>query len=318
MAALSSTGRVGILGGSGFVGRSLARHLRQAGHALRILTRGGPAYDRLPAQAPDLELVETDIHDPLQLTRGLQSCDVAINLVGILNERGKDGSGFQHAHVALTDKLIAACRENGITRLLHVSAMNADAEHGDSHYQRSKGQAEDQAHGAAGLNVTSYRPSVIFGADDSFINRFDALLRLAPLVFPLACAKTRFAPVYVEDVAAAMVATLARPESHGQRYDFSGPHIYTLQELVEFTARCAGRKRVILPLPDLAARAQGLTFDLLKPAFYRLGIEPPFSTDNYLSTRTDSVCRHNHLADLGITPTALEDVAPDYLGNRTR
>ncbi len=305
--------KIGILGGSGFVGRALARHLNEAGYELKILTRKKaavhPALNRLPL----LETIQVDVHDPTQLSAALSGCDAVINLVGILNGRGGKGSAFYLVHVELTDKVIRACRELGIQRLLHVSAINADAVGGASYYLRSKGKAEDNAHAAPGIRVTSYRPSVIFGAEDSFINRFATLLRLAPVFFPLACAGARFAPVFVEDVAQAMVATLDQPEHDGKRYELCGPTVYTLQDLVEFTAKCSGRKRIIIPLPDFASRMQGLAFDLAAPLFQALNIEQPFSTDNYRSTQTDAVCRCNDLPVLGITPTPLEAVAPDYL-----
>lgn len=308
--------KIGILGGSGFVGRCLAKHLCDAGHELKVLSRRRATKRHAFSQLPDLELVETDIHDQAQLTAHLSGCDTVVNLVGILNERGTGGAGFHHAHVELTGKVIRACRENRIERLLHMSAINADATGGTSHYLRSKGLAEDNAHAAGGLRVTSYRPSVIFGSEDSFFNRFAGLLRLTPGVFPLACAGARFAPVFVEDVARAMVETLQDPAHFGKRYDLCGPRSYTLRELVEYTASCTGRNRVIIPLPDFAARMQGLAFDLAGFVFPVLGIEQPFSTDNYRSMQVDAVCRRNDLETLGIVPATVESIVPAYLSDK--
>ena len=308
--------KIGILGGSGFVGRCLARHLYDAGYELKVLYRRRATKHHALSLLPDLELVETDIHEQAQLTAHLSGCDTVVNLVGILNERGASGAGFHHAHVELTGKVIRACRENRIERLLHMSAVNADATGGASHYLRSKGLAEDNAHAAGGLRVTSYRPSVIFGSDDSFFNRFAALLRLMPGVFPLACAGARFAPVFVEDVARAMVETLQDSAHFGKRYELCGPRDYTLQELVEYTARCTGRNRVIIPLPDFAARVQGLAFDLAGFIFPVLGIEQPFSTDNYRSMRVDAVCPCNDLETLGIVPATVESIVPAYLSDK--
>lgn len=308
--------KIGILGGSGFVGRCLAKQLCDAGHELKVLSRRRATKRHAFSQLPDLELVEADIHDQAQLTAHLSGCDTVVNLVGILNERGTGGTGFHHAHVELTGKVIRACRENRIERLLHMSAINADATGGTSHYLRSKGLAEDNAHAAEGLRVTSYRPSVIFGSDDSFFNRFAALLRLMPGVFPLACAGARFAPVFVEDVARAMVETLQDPAHFGKRYDLCGPRNYTLQELVEYTASCTGRNRVIIPLPDFAARMQGLAFDLAGFVFPVLGIEQPFSADNYRSMQVDAVCRCNDLETLGIVPATVESIVPAYLSDK--
>ena len=310
--------RIGILGGGGFVGRTLAAGLCGAGYELKIFTRRRSAKHLALDALPDLEVVELDVHDPAQLAAGLAGCDAVVNLVGILNARGTSGGGFHHAHVELADKVIRACRENGSARLLHMSAINAAATGGASHYLRSKGLAEDHVHAAPDMQVTSYRPSVIFGSEDSFFNRFAALLRWMPGVFPLACAGARFAPVFVQDVARAMVDTLADRAHYGKRYDLCGPRSYTLQELVEFTARCSGRNRIIMPLPDFAARIQGLGFDLSGFLFHTLGIEQPFSTDNYRSMQVEAVCRHNGFDELGITPAALEDIVPAYLSKRSR
>ena len=308
--------KIGVLGGSGFVGRSLAKQLSNAGYELKVLTRRRAPEQRALGLLPNLELVEADVHDQAQLSAHLSGCDAVVNLVGILNERGARGAGFHHAHVELTGKVIRACRENRIERLLHMSAINADATGGASHYLRSKGLAEDNAHAAEGLRVTSYRPSVIFGSDDSFFNRFAALLRLMPGIFPLACAGARFAPVFVEDVARAMVDTLPDPAHFGKRYDLCGPRSYTLGELVKFTGRCSGRQRIVMPLPDFAARVQGLAFDLAGFVFPVLGIEQPFSTDNYRSMRVDAVCPCNDLETLGIVPAAVENIVPAYLSDK--
>ena len=310
--------KIGILGGSGFVGRTLANHLSREGYALKVFTRDREAKRHNLILLPELDLIEANIHDQVQLSAHLSGCDAVINLVGILNERGWRGSGFHYVHVELTNKIIRACQENNIRRLLHMSAINADASGGASHYLRSKGKAEDNAHAADGIHVTSFRPSVIFGKEDSFFNRFAGLLELIPVIFPLACAEARFSPVFVEDVAKAMTGALAEPRHYGKRYDLCGPNTYTLQELVEFTGKCIGRNRVIIPLPDAISRMQGLAFDLAGFIFHALGIERPFSRDNYLSTKMDAVCRCNDLVALGISPTAIEGIVPGYLTNKTQ
>ncbi|MBI1731364.1 MAG: complex I NDUFA9 subunit family protein [Gammaproteobacteria bacterium] len=310
-------GTIAILGGTGFVGCTLANRLTRDGYQLRVLTRNRERHRDNLILLPTLDLVQANIHDPEQLRRHLAGCDAVINLVGILNERGRSGAGFRAVHVELARTLVEACRANGIRRVLQMSALNADAA-GPSHYLRTKGEAEDLLHGATDLIVTSFRPSVIFGADDSFFNRFATLLRLTPLVFPLACAGARFAPVFVEDVAEAIARTLRNPDCYGRRMQFCGPNVYSLVQLVRYTAQCAGLRRAVVPLPDVLARIQAALFD-----FWLLGafIEKPFSTDNYLSAKLDSVCTCNDLAALGIQPTALEAVVPQYLahgGTRAR
>lgn len=303
--------KICILGGSGFVGRTLANRLTRDNHQLRILTRDRESRRQELILLPTTELIRADVHDPAQLREQLSDCDTVINLVGILNERGRDGSGFHRAHVKLTESVIEACRAAGVGRYLHMSALNADADNGPSHYLKTKGEAERLALAAESydLHVTAFRPSVIFGRQDSFFNRFAGLLKLTPLVFPLACPQARFAPVYVEDVAEAFVRALDDPNTYGRAFDLCGPHEYTLKQLVEYTAAMAGLKRTILPLNDWLSRMQAAVFDFVPGK--------PFSTDNYRSTSLDSICRNG--GDLqqafGITPTAIEAVVPTYLGN---
>jgi len=301
-----------ILGGTGFVGRSLANRLTQSGYGLRILTRNRERNKDNLILLPAVELVEADVHDAEQLHRQFAGCDAVINLVGILNERGRHGSGFRQVHVELTGKIIEACAANNIRRLLHMSALNADADRGPSHYLKSKGAAEDLAHAAIrlGIKVTSFRPSVIFGREDSFFNRFARLLQITPLCFPLACAGSRFAPVYVGDVAETFAQALSDPDCYGRRYNLCGPKVYTLQELVNYTATCIGVKRYIIPLNNLLSRIQGAVFDFVPGK--------PFSTDNYLSATVDSVCDCNDLTRFVSLPMAVEAVVPQYLSHRSQ
>jgi NADH dehydrogenase len=290
-----------ILGGTGFVGSRLAARLDRAGYTVRIITRARERHRALLV-LPNVELVEADVFAPGVLEQQLAGCAAAINLVGILNETRRQG--FERAHVALAERLCAACRAAGITRLLHMSALNADAQGGASRYLRSKGAAEDLAH-ASGLDVTSLRPSVIFGAGDSFFNRFAALLRLSP-VLPLACPAARFAPIHVGDVAECFARALTLPATIGQRYDLCGPCVYTLLELVRYTARVAGLRRLILPLPDWASRGQARVLEWAPGK--------PFTRDNYRSLQVDAVCHAPFPEVFGLTPTPLESVVPGYLG----
>ena len=304
--------KVCIVGGTGFVGRTLANRLTREGIKLRILTRNRERHKDNLILLPAVKLIQSDVHDVDQLKKYFSGCDAVINLVGILNERGRNGRGFYQAHVELTRKIIEACQHTRIKRLLHMSALNADAINGTSHYLKTKGEAEDLAHqaGTQGIKVTSYRPSVIFGREDRFFNRFAQLLKLTPLVFPLACARTRFAPVFVGDVAEVFVQTLKNPASYGHRYELCGPEIYTLEELVRYTAGCIGIKRRIIPLNDILSRIQAAVFDFVPGK--------PFSTDNFLSARVDSVCKHNGLHHIGITPVAVKTMVPQYLANKSQ
>ncbi len=299
-----------ILGGTGFVGHQVVGQLASGGRRIKVLTRHRERHRDLLV-LPGMDLVEADIHDVAVLREHFQGCDGVIHLVGILNEKGRDGRGFRAAHVELPSKVVQACRETGVRRVLHMSALHADAAKGPSHYLRTKGEGEDLVHAAAaeGLLVTSFRPSVIFGPKDSFINRFAGLLRFAPFFFPLACPDAKFAPVYVGDVAHAFVATLEDPRSFGHRYDLCGPRIYTLKEIVELTARAFGLRRKIIGLNDTLSRLQARLLEFMPGK--------PFSMDNYLSLQIDSVCGDdNGLQQLGITPTAMEAIMPRYTARR--
>lgn len=258
---------------------------------------------------PGLELVQEDIHDPDSLRELFRECDAVINLVGILNEKGFDGSGFHHAHVALTEKVLEACRANGINRLLHMSALGADADSGPSFYQKTKGEAERLVLGAQDLDVTVFRPSVIFGPDDNFFNQFETLLRLSPGVFPLPTPKARFSPVYVGDVVQAFTDALTDRDTFGQSYDLCGPNTYSLEELVRYTGEKAGLRRAVWPMNDRLSRLQARVLQRIPGK--------PYSMDNYLSATVDNVCGVNNLPELGIKPTAIEAVVPAYLASKT-
>jgi NADH dehydrogenase len=297
-----------VLGGTGFVGRHLINRLTRHGCRVRVLTRRRERHRALLVN-PAITLIEANIHDPGDLHTHFAGIDAVINLVGILNETGGTGTGFSQAHVELPRKIVAAARDCGIRRLLHMSALNANAGEARSRYLKSKGEGEDLVHAAAeeGMLVTSFRPSVIFGPGDSFFNRFATLLRLSPFLFPLACPNSRFAPVYVGDVAEAFCRALEKTNG-GKRLDLCGPEVHTLRELVEYTRDQLGLRRHIAGLGDGLSRLQARL----------LGILPgkPFTMDNYHSLQQDSICSHNALPSLDITPTPLAAVVPGYLGGR--
>jgi len=301
--------RVCILGGSGFVGQHLVANLSRRGVHCRILTRHPQRHAYLKV-SPGVELVKTPSLDLPMLIKQFEGCDATINLIGILNESGKNNT-FRQVHVDLVDRIVEAAIKSQVGHLLHMSALHADAARGTSGYLRSKGEGENRAHthGGSALKVTSFRPSVIFGAGDSFFTRFAGLLKFTPGIFPLACPKSRFAPVWVEDVAEAFARCLFDPKSAGRHYDLCGPNVYSLQELVTYTAKTLGMHRLILPLGDGLSRLQAAL----------LGILPgrPFTRDNYLSLQTDSVCEKDGLGELGIQPHAIEAIVPGYLAQQS-
>jgi NADH dehydrogenase len=294
-----------ILGGTGFVGTALTTRLVARGDRVRVLTRD-PANGRHLAVLPGIELVRANVHDPAVLSRELAGTDVAVNLVGILNETGFSGAGFQQAHAELTRKLVAAAADRGVGKLVQMSALGAD-ENGPSHYQRSKGRAERHVREApADLDWTLLRPSVIFGSGDSLLNRFAALLRLTGGVLPLARAGARFQPVWVGDVVRSFEVALDSGATSRQSYDLGGPDVLTLRRLVEYTGEVIGVRARVLPLPDAISRVQAFVMDFVPGR--------PFSTDNYRSLSVDNVCREDGCARLGIQPASLGAIVPGYLG----
>lgn len=299
--------KVCILGGSGFVGTQLCASLARRGHRMTVPSRN-VARARHLGVIPAVRLVQGDVHDGNWLRDLLRGHDAVINLVGILNESGRGGAGFRRAHPELARRVVVACREARVDRLLQMSALNADADHGPSHYLRSKGEAERvvREEGGPDLRWTIFQPSVIFGPGDSFTHRFARILRLTPLVLPLARPEARLAPVWIGDVVAAMRVALEDDATAGESYQLCGPEVLTLREIVCFVRDELGLERRVVGLPDLLARVQAAILDFVPGK--------PFSTDNFLSLTVDGVCTGNGFARLGIEPQALRAVVPGYLG----
>ena len=298
-----------LLGGTGFVGRALLPVLADGGHSSTVLTRNRQRHREI-ALIPGAQLKQANIYRPEELSRHFESADAVINLVGILNEPGRNGAGFHRAHVQVVESMIAACTETGVTRVLQMSALNAGV--GDSHYLETKGVAERHLARAADshdMQVTVFQPSVIFGKDDEFFNRFETLLRFLP-VMPLARPSARFQPVFVGDVAAAFSIALEDPGTYGKTFALCGPKTYTLRQLVEFTAKTAKLKRKIIPLPNWLARLQGAVMDFVPGK--------PFSSDNYRSLKLDSTSKLNGLGYFKIIPHSIETQVFRYLGAGTR
>lgn len=293
-----------MIGGTGFLGSHLARRLGSQGFNLRLATRRREQAKHL-LPLPTAEVIEADVTDPAALAHLMAGQDVVINLVGILaGGTGKPyGKGFASAHVELPQKIVAAMQATGVTRLLHVSALKAAAD-APSGYLRSKAAGEAVVLGAHGIDATVFRPSVIFGAGDGFLNLFAGLLRIAPFL-PLACPAARFQPVWVEDVAACMAISLTRPESLGQTYDLCGPRQYSLRQLVEYVGRVTGRQRPVIGLSDALSYLQAWVMEFVP------GV--PMSRDSYFSMQTPSLCEATCSLPFAVSPTPLEAVARSYL-----
>lgn len=294
-----------LLGGTGFVGRSVCEQLveRSGGGSAQVLVPSRrPAHAKHLMPLPTLRVVRADVHDEAQLAALLRGCDAVINLVAILHG---SAAQFERAHVELPRKLARACPVAGVHRVVHVSALGVGPA-APSRYLRSK-TAGEAVLAAAGLDLTILRPSVIFGEHDRFLNLFAKLQAMFP-VLPLAGAQARFQPVWVHDVAAAIVRCLDDATTIGRVFECTGPQVYTLKELVQAAGRWSGHARPVIGLPDALGRAQALVMEWLPGA-------PLMSRDNLDSMRVPNVAsgRLPGLPALGITPATLDSVAPDYL-----
>ncbi|MBU0589161.1 MAG: complex I NDUFA9 subunit family protein [Gammaproteobacteria bacterium] len=305
--------RILVLGGSGFVGRHVCEKLARLQWHVTVPTRRTVNARHLLVH-PMLTVVEGDVHDPLTLARLVAGHDAVVNLVAKLH--GNEAS-FERAHVELPHKLAQACLATGVKRLVHISALGASSQQADtapSMYLRSKGRGEAalQAAAAQGLQLSVLRPSVIFGAQDSFLNLFAKLQQVFPLM-PLAGAEARFQPVWVEDVAQAVLTCLLNPRTAGQTYELCGPAVLTLRELVQLAGQLSGvrrgRGRPVLGLPMALARLQAWCMELAPG-------EPLMSRDNLDSMKVDNVASGKlpGLSALGIQPASLQAIAPTYLG----
>ncbi len=332
-----------VIGGTGFLGsaivRELARRPASAEFCCTLPTRRRERAKHLLV-LPTVSVVEADVHDPATLARLMAGQDAVISLVGILKggepgrlppdplpEEGGDrgsprggsgivadpvlgrpgdrapyGKGFARAHVELPQKIAAAAQAAGVRRVLHVSALKA-APDAPSGYLRSKAAGE-AALRDAGLDLSIFRPSVIFGRGDSFLSLFASLAKIAP-IFPLAGADARFQPVWIEDVAAAVVDSLFHAESIGASYDLCGPRQYSLRELVSYAAALAGHPRWVIGLPEIVGWLQAWAMELIPNG--------PMTRDNIRSMRVASVCDAGCALPFGRKATALEVIAPDYL-----
>jgi uncharacterized protein YbjT (DUF2867 family) len=303
-----STPRVLVLGGTGFVGRHVCEQLARLGWQITVPTRR--AVNAASVQSlPGLTVLEASVHSEADLARLIPGHDAVVNLVAVLHG---DEDRFEKVHVDLPGKIASAMKKAGVQRLVHVSALGADAQ-GPSMYQRSKARGETVLQGA-GLQLTVLRPSVIFGAEDKFLNLFADLQAIAPFM-PLAGSGTRFAPVWVADVAHAVVACLQKPETIGQTYELCGPDVMTLGELVQRAGQWAGvnhgQGRPVIPLPNWVGWLQALAMEMAPG-------EPLMSRDNLASMKVDNIATGQlpGLAALGISAASAAGVAPTYLGHR--
>ena len=300
--------RVLVIGGAGFIGRHLVGRLVAQGHVVHVPTRQYKRGRELMVH-PTVTVMQADVHDDATLDRLVSGCDVVVNLVGILHSRGGDpfGPDFDRAHVQLPKRIAQACRRAFTPRFIHISALGV-SDHAPSMYLRSKAAGEAALRANQNIDATILRPSVVFGAEDKFLNLFAKLQRFAPVI-PLATPHARFQPIDVRDLANAIANCLENPATIGKQYECVGPEVLTLYELVHWAGVYAGCPRPIIPLPDSAAWVQALVMENLPG-------QPLMSRDNLASASVPNVGSAPMSPDLGIEhPLSLHASAPTYLGN---
>jgi NADH dehydrogenase len=297
--------RVTIFGGSGFIGRSIVQRLINDGASVRIGARHPEtAKDHLPrAMADKVETVRVDIQDEAGVAAALRDTDAVINLVAILYEKGRQT--FKSLHVDGARRVAAAARQAGASRMIHMSALGASLE-SESEYARTKAAGEKAVRDVFS-QATIVRPSIVFGPEDDFFNKFAGIASMSPALPLIGGGKSRFQPVFVDDVAAAFAAILADPANAGKTYELGGPQVYTFRELMELLLEHMGRRRLLVPLPFGAAEAQAYVLEWLP--------KPPLTRDQVALLKSDNVLggQEPGLRDLGIEPTALESVLPTYI-----
>lgn len=294
---------VSILGGTGFIGHHVVRELDLAGYQTKVLTRHRESARHL-LLLPNVQVVECDILNDTALHDAIKGSDAVINLVGILHQSRR--TTFETIHGELPRRLAAICKETGIRRLIQVSALHASSA-APSIYLRSKAMGE-AATKASKLNWTIFRPSVVFGEGDNFLNLFAKIAKLTPVI-PIAAPSARFQPIWVEDLARAISSSVNNPQTWHQCYEMCGPSTYTMKELVSLAARAVGAKPCIIGLNSHLSYLQALLMEHLPIQL--------MSRDNLRSTAIDSVSANPFPAVFGFTPTALEAIVPRYLSNTT-
>ncbi|WP_426029368.1 complex I NDUFA9 subunit family protein [Caulobacter sp. DWP3-1-3b2] len=299
-------GLVTVFGGSGFVGGQVVRQLAKAGHRVRVAVRNpNLAYKmRMLGDVGQIEVVQANLHNVDSVARALDGAEAAVNLVGVLFEAGRQQ--FQTLHVMGAKTVAEQAKAAGVKRLVQISAIGADA-NAPSKYARTKAAGEAAVREAFPGAVV-IRPSIVFGADDKFFNKFGQMAALFPALPLIGGGETKFQPVYVGDVAAAVAKAVASPAAEGLTYELGGPVVYSFKQLLEMILRETGRNRLLAPIPWFAASFIGKVGDLSP-------LTPPLTSDQVESLKADNVADKGlpGLAEMGVVPTTVESVVPSYL-----
>ena len=302
-------GLVTIFGGSGFVGGQIVRALAKRGARIRVAVRNPGRGYRLPmlGDVGQIEIVQANVRDEASIARALDGAEACINAVAVLYESGRQTFEALHVDGARTVASIAAAV--GVRRFVHISALGASPD-SSAAYSRTKAAGEAAVREVL-PSATIVRPSIVFGQGDAFFNRFATMAMVSPVLPLIGGGETRFQPVFVGDVAAAIVQALGDDSSQGRTYELGGPAVYDFKALLALILKDIGRTRLLLPVPFGAARVLGLVGDLVALC----GLPPPITTDQVELLHADNVVTAGALtlADLGVTPTPLEPVIPTYL-----
>ncbi len=301
---------VTVFGGSGFVGRNTVRALARAGWRIRVAVRKPYSANYLPPMGTvgQIQLFKCDVHDKDQIAAALKGASAAINLTGVLSQRGEQS--FTAIHVDAARNIAEAAHTAGIGILVHMSAIGADPE-SKSKYAETKGEGE-RAVREAFPDAAILRNSIVFGPEDKFFNKFASLARFLPMLPLIGGGHTKFQPVFVGDVAKAILRCAEDTATHGKTYELGGPKVYSFKELMQIMLREVGRKRLLVPIPFFAASIKA--FFLQMPAMI-LPVDPLLTMDQVTLLKSDNVVSDGALglSDLGIAPESLEAVLPTYL-----
>ncbi len=299
---------VTVFGGSGFVGTQVVRRLAKAGSRIRVAVRNpSNAHTmRLHGDVGQIDVVQANVRNPASVRRALEGATAAVNLVGVLYETGRQG--FQAVHAMGARNVAEAALAEGVTRLVQMSALGADAA-GEAKYARTKAEGEEVAR-TMFPDAVIIRPSIVFGPEDRFFNRFAQMASISPALPLIGGGKTLFQPVYVGDVAQAVTLAATLPEAAGKTYELGGPATYSFRQLMDLVLAEIGRRRFLAPLPFPIATMMGKAGDLVGAL-----LPPPITSDQVTLLKTDNVVSGQYpgLSDLGITPTTVESVLPSYL-----
>jgi uncharacterized protein YbjT (DUF2867 family) len=305
-------GLVTVFGGTGFVGRQVVRALAKRGLRVRVAARNpGRGYRlRMLGDVGQIEVVQANLRNKASVARALEGAEGCVNLVGVLQETGRQG--FQTLHAMGAKTVAESCAATGVARLVQVSAIGAD-EHSESKYARTKAMGEAAAREAFPA-VTVVRPSVIFGPEDSFFNQFAQLAALSPALPLFGGGHTKFQPAFVADVAEAIARIIVDPATAGQTYELGGPGVFSFKELMEFVLRETGRSRALIPIPWPLAGMIGMGGDLAALVYgYIPLVKAPITSDQVTLLKKDNVVTGQGFEALGITPKSIEAIVPDYL-----